>query len=131
MNKNKLTKLRDYLQSLHTLGYEDRFDMNDYFSVHIGISCIGESIKETERCNTACCIAGHTVVLFKDELSENQLTSFEGNAYTVAMAVLELHPYHANDLFTPDDMNWSDISLNDAVNAINSLLETGEVRWKV
>lgn len=138
MNTERITALRDHLQDIINNGDSVLFDMSDYFTWQAQLSwdenvpTIQQAIDGTIDCGTACCLAGHTAIIFQDYLLPGELNAHSTCAtFAVTQRLLGLTEAQALELFLPGEIVWEDTTPEEAIHTLNILLETGKVRWKV
>jgi hypothetical protein len=110
MNKARLVKLAEFLWDLEP----EKFDFSNVVSAW----------DEKSHCGTVCCAIGYTPQLFPDDVEWCENCMFGSNSrdvqskhtdkvagyVEVAAELFDIHPEHANNLFTPLSLRdpWTD-----------------------
>ena len=121
MNIERLKELQQILLDSET------YDQGRYFSSDV-YSALGYEAGKPLACQTPACVAGHAVFHFGDK-------DFDPATETiteVADRVLGLDNRQSADLFRGfpfGDVTWDKATVQDAVAAIQSLIDTGIVTW--
>lgn len=126
MDIKRLKTLRDHLD---TPEVREHFNMNHFFYNRSGLG--DERYHPVNRqsffnCGTAACIAGWAVQLFGDEaIMPNALID------EYAAVLLNLNEVMAEALFVPEvNVSFLDITVDDAILAINNLIDRGSPHWE-
>lgn len=93
-------------------------------------------VQKTE-CGTACCIAG-AVCQFNQPFEVDHLDAWdndeilfygEGSVLERATSLLGISEEDANQLFTPEDVCWDEVTADEAAKVIRNYLATGVVDY--
>lgn len=138
MNIEPLKKLRDYFKfgaaplavgKGHVLG----FNMNRFRGAP------DDDAPAPHKCDTVACIGGHVVAYEEPSyyLDTNYASDIEKRAFEIILGDYDedVEEYQAlYDLFFPKFETkthaYSDITINDAIKALDSFIETGKANWE-
>lgn len=121
MNRERLTILRDHLTSLP----DERFDMRVVFGIAATdgnwvdeeVSCLGDSPEEIlNHCGTVACMVGWTGAIFSPRVQEYDSPE--------AAIDLDLNRDQRQLLFMPDGYSRGKLTKDDAIAAIQSMLDS-------
>ncbi|MCI0557065.1 MAG: hypothetical protein MN733_01110 [Nitrososphaera sp.] len=117
MNVDRLKHLSEYLRNLPDDG-DVGFNMSEWWlDKDDDYRCVRPVDYRGHLCNTAACVAGHTVYLFSGDAARTIRIE------EAARELLGLFPDQANCLFMPYDEHLDTITPHDAANAIDRLLQ--------
>ena len=122
MNVERLMKVRDFIvanpNKLNMAFYIDTGDKRDAdptFGQHL----------EPHNCGTVLCIAGLTIAMFRPDCAIQN----DGSPGLQAQRLLDLDFDQGIELFAPKNFVRAGYTADDAVKAIDSLIETGTPSW--
>lgn len=140
MNIERLTILRDHLQKIDARN----FNMTDWHEMERPngwdmpqgeYDQIMNTLREAKHvCGSVACIGGWGDIIFENELKA--LTGPIKLEYTEIGHILGLTHQQQNQLFFPNPeelpgkKDMSEITLDEAIQTLTHLIETGEVNWK-
>lgn len=123
MNKKRLVQIRDYLASPPE-NHEFGFNMGGWQMTCTSMTpdLLATDDGEEHYCGTVYCIAGLAVVMHPG-------ASAEMTHEDKAIEILDLTPWQAEKLFHGGRHCLNQITVDMAVHAIDTLINTGEVTW--